>query len=369
MRIAVAGMFAGVPGQGGATWAALQYALGLRRLGHDVIVLEEVPPRAFEQAAVRLEALAGEFGFAGRAALIERGTGRIALADREALIDLLAGAELLLNLSGTVTDEPLLDAVGVRAFVDLDPGFTQLWHAVEGIDMGFDRHDRFVTIGHGIGSPGSAIPDCGRPWLTTPQPILLSHWPFAEVDASERLTSIGHWRAYGSIHHGGVHYGQRAHALRPLFELPERLPIPVELALGIDPGERTDIEALDAHGWGRVDPLAVASTPAAYAAFVSGSWAELGVAKLGYVASRCGWFSDRSVCYLASGRPVIAHDTGFGDWLAGSDGVFPFSSVDDVAAAVEALRSDYGRHRRAARELAETVFDSDRVLGELLACL
>lgn len=369
MRIVVAGMLAAVPRQGGATWAVLQYVLGLRRLGHEVIVVEEVEPEGFAAVAERFAALAGEFELGPHAALIERGTGATAGLQRADLLRAATGADLLLNISGALTDEAVLAAVRVRVFVDLDPAFTQLWHAAEGVDMGFDRHDRFVTIGREIGRPGCDVPTCDRAWITTPQPIVLDHWPPAGEVVHDGLTTVGHWRAYGSIHHDGVHYGQKAHALRPLIDIPQRARAPFLLALGIHPDERDDLAALDRHGWRLLDPAAVAGTPADYRAFVQGSWAEFGIAKLGYVVSRCGWFSDRSLCYLASGRPVIAQDTGFGSWLPTGEGLFAFSTADDVAAAVDALRADYPRHRRAARELAEAVFDSDRVLPELLACL
>ena len=368
-RIVVAGMLAGVPRQGGATWAVLQYVLGLRRLGHEVVVVEEVAPEAFAGAAPRLAALARAFDLGPWAALVARGSGEVAGLERTALARAVDGADLLLNLSGTLTDEDLLGRVGVRAFVDLDPAFTQLWHAAEGVDMGFDRHDRFVTIGQAVGRPDCAVPTCGREWITTPQPIVLEHWPVAREPVEPTLTTVGHWRAYGSIHHDGVHFGQKAHALRPLLDLPGRTDAEFLLALGIHPDETADLDALRREGWRLADPDAVAGSPEAYAAFVRGSWAEFGVAKSGYVASRCGWFSDRSLCYLASGRPVLAHDTGFGDWLPVGEGLLAFSSADDVVAGIEALRGDYARHRRAARALAEDVFDADRVLPDLLARL
>jgi hypothetical protein len=279
------------------------------------------------------------------------------------------GADVLLNLSGTLTDPGLLATVDVRVFVDLDPAFTQLWHAAEGVDMGLDDHERHVTIGMAVGTGGCTVPTCGRDWIRTPQPLVLEHWPVAGAARDQALSTVGHWRAYGSIHHDGVHYGQKAHALRPLLDLPRRTGARFAPALAIHPDEHTDLDALRAHGWQLQNPAQVAATPEAYRAFVQGSWAEFGLAKLGYVASRCGWFSDRSLCYLASGRPVIAQDTGFTDWLPTGNGLFAFTDADDVATALDALHEDYPRHRRAARELAETVFDSDRVLPELLACL
>ena len=367
LRIVLSGMLAGVPGQGGASWAVLQYLLGLRRLGHDVLFVEPAAPDAHARAY--FEALVERFELHGSAALLDPATGESVGVPRSALLEFAAGADLLLNISGLLADEELLGAIGVRAFIDLDPGFAQLWQAAEGIDMGFDRHNRFVTIGGRIGAADCPVPTCGRDWITTLQPIVLEHWPLAERIEHDALTTVGHWRAYGSIEHDGVLYGQKAHTLRALFELPQRSRARVALALGIHRDEWRDLAALEQHGWELVDPTRVACTPDAYAAFVRGSWAEFGLAKSGYAAARCGWFSDRSVCYLASGRPVLAFDTGFAADVATGDGLLAFSTTDEAAAGIESLRAGYERHRRAARALAEDVFDSDRVLRRLLACL
>src|SRR5262249_55291035 len=138
------------------------------------------------------------------------------------------------------------------------------------------------------------------------------------------------------------------------------------LALAIDPGEARDLAALAAHGWALADPAVVARDPACYRAFVQGSRAEVGIAKDGYVTARCGWVSGRRACYLASGRPVLAQDTGFGSFLPTGAGLFAFATVEDVLAALEELGRDYARHARAARAVAEEWFDSDRVLPRLL---
>ncbi len=367
LRIVLSGMLAGVPGQGGASWAVLQYLLGLRRLGHDVLFVEPAAPGPGTRAY--FAALVERFALQGRAALLDPVTGQSTGVARARVLEYAAGADLLLNISGLLADDELLDSIGVRAFVDLDPAFTQLWHATQDIDMGFDRHNRFVTIGGRIGSADCPVPTCGRDWITTLQPIVLAHWPVAERVEQHALTTVGHWRAYGSIEHDGVLYGQKAHTLRALLELPRRSGARFALALGIHPDERRDLAALDEHGWELVDPARVAHTPDAYAAFVRGSWAEFGLAKSGYAAARCGWFSDRSVCYLASGRPVLALDTGFTPDIPTGDGLLAFSTVDEAVAGVQTLRDGYEHHRRAARLLAEDVFASDRVLGRLLACL
>jgi hypothetical protein len=357
VKIVVSGMTSDTPGQGGATWAVLQYVLGLRKLRHDVALVE--PVRSLERSAGYFRRLARTFALDG--ILLERGSDR--------RIELTTwrpdGADLLLNLSGVLPESLRAD---LSVYVDLDPGFTQAWHE-QGVDVGLEGHDRFVTVGRLIGQPDCPVPVCNRRWITTPQPVVLGHWPYATEVRHEAATTIGHWRSYGSFVHGGIHYGQRAHATRELIRLPGLTKVRVLLALGIDRAERDDLAALSDHGWELTDPTEVASTPEAYRTFVQGSLLELGIPKRGYVESRSGWFSDRSVCYLASGRPVVAQDTGFTDWLPTGEGLLSFGTVEEAAGALEEAVGDYDRHRRAAREIAGEVFDSDRVLKELLACL
>jgi hypothetical protein len=366
LKILLAGMVAGEPHQGGASWAVLQYVAGLRALGHEVLLIEPVaaerlaPGGAIADYFERLPLLEG------RAALLGRGSRETAGVPYDALARAARGADLLLNVSGMLRDERLLEAIGVRAFLDLDPGFNQVWEET-GCAMGMDLHTDFVSVGQRLGRPDCPIPDCGRDWVGTLPPVALEHWP-AEPAPPRRdaFTSVGHWRSYGSVDHGGLRYGQRAHSLRELFELPRRAGARFELALGIHPDEVPDLEALRANGWGLLDPYEVAGDPAAYAEFVRGSRAELAVAKSGYAVSRSGWFSDRSACYLASGRPVVAQDTGFGDFLPSGEGLLAFAGVEEAAVAVAAVESDPGRHAAAARAIAEEHLDARKVLTRLL---
>jgi hypothetical protein len=270
------------------------------------------------------------------------------------------------NLAGLLVDDRLTRAIPVRIYIDLDPVFTQLWHAVEGIDMRFDGHTHFVTVGLALARGGGTAPSCGRDWIATLPPVVLDLWPQNGATPRDALTTVGNWRAYGSVEHDGVFYGQKAHALRPLAELPRRCSQRLELALAIDPGETADLALLAQNGWQLVDPHQVAATPAAYQRYVSSSWGEFGLAKHGYVVSGCGWFSDRSAVYLASGRPVIALETGFSRFLPAGEGLFAVSGLDEIVAAIEQLRQDYGRHAAAAVDLAREFFDSDRVLARLL---
>jgi hypothetical protein len=370
LKVLLSGMAAGDPGQGGATWAVLQYFLGLRDLGHDVILVEPVDPVAgrAEPAAATTAYFRSLSQLTGRAALLCRGSeSTVGLPYRD-LLSFAREADLLINVSGMLEDPRLLEPIPARAFLDLDPGFNQAWH-LSGEDMRLDNHTHFLTVGQSVGRPGCAVPTCGRRWITTLPPVVLRAWPARPIRSGGSFTTVGHWRSYGSLEHGGIHYGQRAHSLRPLMRLPQEAGEHFELALGIHPDETRDLQQLREHGWQLLDPTAVAGTPELYAAFIAGSMAELGVAKSGYVASRSGWFSDRSACYLASGRPVVAQETGFGAALPVGEGLLSFTTLDDAVGAVEEVRRSPSTHAKRAREIAEDVLDSRQVLSRMLRCL
>jgi hypothetical protein len=203
-------------------------------------------------------------------------------------------------------------------------------------------------------------------WLKTLQPIVLEHWQTAAQVGYDAFTTVGNWRGYGSIQHEGVHFGQKAHSLRQFLDLPALTHESFVLALSIHPDETKDLAALARNGWQLIDPTRVAGSPGAYRNFIQASKAEFGIAKSGYVASHCGWFSDRSACYLASGRPVIAQDTGFSRYLPTGEGLFAFTTSEEVVQAAEEVRTDYNKHASQARSLAEEYFDSAKVLPKLL---
>lgn len=358
-------MVAGDPAQGGATWAVLQYLLGLESLGHVVHLVE--PVERLDRASVEyFDRLTAEFDIRDRSALLVEETHETAGIPYKQIAEAAAGADLLLNISGMLRDPELTSPPAVRVFLDLDPAFNQLWHVGEGVDMGLDLHNRFATIGLAIGALDCTVPTCGRSWITTAQPVFMPSWEAAKTIETDAFTTVGNWRAYGSIEWNGVHYGQRAHSMRELFELPERTEERLAPALAIHPEETPDLELLDRHGWELLDPARVAGTPGDYRNFVRGSKAELGIAKSGYVASRCGWFSDRSACYLASGRPVVTQETGFSAFLPSGDGLIGFSTVEEAREGIERVRLDYPAHARAGRALAEEWFDSAKVLPRLL---
>jgi len=374
--VVVSGMVARVPGQGGATWAALQYVLGLRQLGHRVLFVEELDPAHLSpdgatllgsRNAAYFRKVIRRFGLGGMAALVLRGTRETVGLSIGELEREIGPDSLLLNLSGSLRGRELLERFTRRIYVDLDPAFTQIWHHVEGIDMGLGGHTHFATVGANIGDEGCDVPTCDVPWIHISPPVVLDLWEPGAPLRRDAYTTVANWRAYGSVHWNGVHYGQKAHAFREIYDLPrlvakERF----EVALAIHQDETPDLDALSSHKWHVLDPARVAGSPVRFRRFVRESWAELGVAKTGYVRSRCGWFSDRSACYLAAGRPVLAQDTGFGSRLPTREGLLPFATVEEAAEGVRTIRAEYARHARAARRIAEDHLDARKVLGRLL---
>jgi hypothetical protein len=366
LKILLAGMVAGDPRQGGASWAVLQYVAGLRSLGHEVVLVEPVAADGLDPSGEVAKYFDRLPLLDGNAALLASGTEQTLGLPFAELLRFAAEVDLLIDVSGMLRDERLLEPIPVRAFLDLDPGFNQVWHET-GEDMGIDRHTHWVSVGQSLDRDDCPIPTCGRDWIPTLPPVALDHWPVAEsAPEREAFTTVGHWRSYGSIEHDGVRYGQRAHSLRELIELPRLAGSRFQLALGIHPDETSDLKALGDNGWELLDPLAVAGTPDAYAEFVRGSKAELSVAKSGYVASRSGWFSDRSACYLASGRPVVAQDTGFSNFLPIGEGLLAFDDTAEAAAAVATVEGNLDRHAKAARSIAEEHLDARKVLPPLL---
>jgi hypothetical protein len=357
----------------------LSYLLGFRRLGYEVVFIDRLagasepagPPSAAAAAsspeARWLAATMADAGLEGRYAMLIDGSGETLGLSRRELLRELERASFLLNVNGFLEDEELLAAVPRRVYLDIDPGFAQIWEA-EGLANGFAGHDDFVTVGANIGSGDCRVPSGGRRWIATLPPVLLDRWPPAPPGSA--FTSVGSWRGpFGPIEHDGVSYGLRVHEFRRFFELPARVAAPFVLALEIDPEDHRDRGALRAGGWELIDPLEELGDFAAYRRFVSSSMAEIAIAKGLYVGTRGGWFSDRSATYLASGKPVLALDTGFGEALPTGRGLLCFTDLDGAVAAAEEVRANLDEHSAAARAIAEEHLDSSAVLRRLLARL
>lgn len=380
--IVVAGSLAQKPRQGGHTWQFLNYLLGFRRLGWDVLFLDRLesgmcvddrgePCDVERSVNLRyvIEVL-GRFGLADSFSLAyDRGATTFGLP-RGDVLRFLRRSAAIVNVMGFLDDEELLRAAPLRVFLDTDPGFGQMWCDLGQADL-FRGHDAHVTIAERIGKPDCTIPTCGIDWIPWRQPVVLDEWPVQPpVDPGSAFTSIGSWRGpYAPVEHGGHTYGLRVHEFRKFLGLPRLTGERFEVALDIHAAETRDLEALAAEGWSLADPADVACDPWRYRDYVQGSRAEFMATKGIYVDTRGGWFSERSICYLASGRPVLAQDTGLDGLLPVGTGLLTFSTAEEAASAVRQVCSEYPRHARAARAIAEECFGSDRVIPDLLAKL
>ena len=380
--VVVAGALAQRPGIGGHAWVFLNWLLGLRAAGFDVLFLDRTEPGMFDDPACPpersqqwqwLSQVMSDVGLDGDVAMLhDRGRVCVGLS-RVEVLERARRAMVLFNFMGYLDDPEILAVVGRRVFVDIDPGFSQLWHAL-GLHDSFAGHDVVATVGLGLGQPGCTIPVDRLEHVTTLPPVALDQWPvlpLPSLDGPARVTSVCTWRGpFGPITHDGVHYGLRVHELRRFATLPRLVRnAALELALDIDPADESDTALLRANGWRLADPRAVAGHPADYRRYLQGSSIELMVAKGMYVRSRGGWFSDRSACYLASGRPVVAQDTGFGDHLPTGEGLLRFDTPTDAADALAEVIGNRRRHSKAARELAADCLDANKVLPALLSRL
>ncbi|HEY1381197.1 MAG TPA: hypothetical protein VGF55_30635 [Gemmataceae bacterium] len=380
--VVYAGTLAQQPRNGGLTWFHLQFLLGLRRLGWHALFLDRLSPEMCVDAAGRPAAfddslnlryflrVMADFGLAGSFSLDYNRGEQVVGVPRGRVLELAERAGLLLNVMGYLDDEAVLARAPRRVFVDIDPGFPQMWRDL-GLHDAFRGHTDFVTLGRNVGRPGCPIPTCGLRWLTMPQPVVLDHWPARPPAPGGAFTTIGAWRGpNGPVEYRGRTYGLRVHEFRKFVGLPARCPGErFELALDIHPGDAADLRRLAENGWAVVDPKAVAGGPAEYRDYVARSKAEFMVPKQMYVAAASGLLSDRSAYYLATGRPVLARDTGLAGLYPTGDGLLTFTTPDEAAAGVEAINRDYDRHCQAARAIAEEYFDSHKVLARLLADL
>jgi hypothetical protein len=359
-----------LPGQ---VWYWLHHLLGLRRLGHDVVFLEECGdfPYAYDfeameeshdarRAAAKVDEILGRFGLGDRWAL-RAGSECYGLACDDFVAFCHDADVLIVPPTALWQWRREYDAPPVRIFLDGDPGFTQL-RALAGdwpIPETIERCNRHFTYGTAIATGAGPLPTLGLEWRFTRPPIVLDEWPVAPPVEGARYTTVMHWSLDASPEWEGETYGQKDEEFERIIDLPRRTRTPLEVALNDGPFER-----LEAHGWH------VVSRPPtdvdAYRDYVRRSRGELSVAKAGYVKARSGWMSERTNCFLASGRPALVQETGLSDWVPTGRGLLTYSSPDEAVEGLEELEREYEHHARAARHVAEA-FDSDRVLTDLLA--
>jgi hypothetical protein len=362
--VVVAGALGNKPGQAGEAWVKLSWIRGLQRLGIEVWFVEQLAESRArdERAPTWFRAVAEQFEFAERAALLS-GAEAIVGPSVEDLIGVAAEATLV-NISGHLTFARLFESFRRRVLVDIDPGFTQFWHEDGLAGANVEGHDVYFTIGELIGTDDCAIPTGGIAWHPVRQPVVLDDWPLIEAGDANRFTTVATWRGpYGPVQVGGRTYGLKVHEFRKFIELPRRSPQRFEIALDIDPGDDRDLTALRDHGWTVVDPRQVAGEPDALRTYVQASGAEFSPAQGMYVDTACGWFSDRSVRYLASGKPVLVQDTGFSRILPVGEGLLAFRTLQEAVSGAAEITARYPEHCAGARKLAEEYFESERVLG------
>lgn len=364
-RILVSGALANKPRSGGEAWVRMSWVRGLRRLGHEVGFVEKIEaaePDNIETFRTAVGALAPEIPVS----LLGADGSSLEGLTLDEVTEWARGADLLVNISGHLEIEPIKEAPRRRAYVDVDPGFTQIW-AEEGAAARLEGHDTYFTVCENIGTAGCSIPTAGREWLPLPPPVTLEDWPLTPAPREGRFTTVATWRSpLGTLTHGDKEYEGKHHQWRRLIHLPRRVDREFEIALQIDPADEPDEIALQANGWHLADPHEVAGDPLAFRTYVQGSAAEFSVAHPVYVDTASGWVSDRTVRYLASGRPALVQDTGIGDRYPLGEGLLTFRTPGEAVAGVESIAADYEAHARAARALAEQHFDSDRVLTRFL---
>ena len=384
MRVVVTGLVATYP-VGGVAWDYLQYVQGFHALGCDVHYLEDTGQWVYDPAAQtftedvsrNVRYLAGALGSLDpsleRRWTVRGPDGRLHGRDERELAALCATTDLFLNVSGSCWLREPYRAARVKAYVDTDPCYSQA--RIAAVDAGtadestrfsvdlMRRHDVFFTNGEHVGAPDCLIPTGGIRWQPTRQPVVLADWPVRAAPDGP-FTTVMSWKIKPTPPVvGGRVYGDKDIEFERFLHLPSRTPETLEVALsGAAPRER-----IAAAGWRLRDGHAVSATMPAYRDYLLGSRGELSIAKNAYVATRSGWFSTRSAAYLACGKPVVVQETGFSAHVPTGPGLHAFSTAEEAVAALAAIRADYARACRHAREVAETWFAADRVCGRLLA--
>jgi hypothetical protein len=378
--VLISGALANKPFNGGNAWTRLSWASGFRRLGFGVCFVEQINRSSCVDASGAItsfensinlaffRAVMDQFGLSHSAALIYEDGEKVHGLPLTELSAQASQADLLFNLSGHLTHADIKDRVGCKVYYDDDPGFTQFWHAAGDPAPRLRGHDFYFTIGANIGATDCVIPTGDITWRHTRPPVMLEEWPVCPPTDIDRFTTVASWRgAYAPVAYNGKTYGLKVHEFRKFIELPQRSRRSFEIALQIHPADKKDLDALLAHGWRITDPRRASDSPDAFRRFVQTSGAEFSVAQGVYVDTNSGWFSDRTVRYLASGRPALVQDTGLSRHYPVGEGLLAFRTLEEAVEGTERIARDYERHCRAARRLAEEYFDSDKVIRGLAA--
>jgi len=386
LRIIVTGLVGLYP-IGGVAWDYLQYVIGLARLGHDVCYYEDSwcwPYHPLKKTTVPEGTYSAEFisNFFQRYApdLKERWQyfhlheERFGM-DQGAFNDIAKTADLFLNVSGACTIPDNLSPRCIKAFLDTDPGYNQIvmserpkWSQnVQQWCETVAAHDRYFTLAENIHSHDCRIPKMGLSWHITRVPIVLDVWEHVlakRLPESASWTTVMTWNPFkGKLMYKGIEYKSKGAEFEKVFELPQRTGLPFTVAVGDD---KAPIQRLLSHGWHVLEGETVSVTPNQYQDFIAGSSGEFSPAKHVYVAMRSGWFSSRSACYLAAGKPVVTQDTAFSSKLPVGKGLLTYTNLEEAVTALRDVEANYTQHAKAARMIAEEHFHSDIVLSQLI---
>lgn len=364
----------------GLAWMHMQIVVGLQRLGHEVYYFEvqsnwpydpvrEMYVGDSEYALPYLARLAKDFGIEDRWAYRRSyGDKQWFGLPRARAEELLLHADAIISVSGATYFSFEGLKVGRLVYLGTDPVEHEVgyFNGNRKIRTIVDQHDVLATYGENIGTPHSPIPPLPGLRAHTRQPVLLDLWEAGPPVKSE-FTTVCNWKGAGEIEfQGEKYYWSKDREFMKFIDLPERIDQPIELAMGLRHLDAETQEMLQSQGWRLRDAHAMTLSPWPYRDYIRASRGEFSVAKDQNVRLRSGWFSERSACYLAAGRPVITQNTGFGTVLPTGEGLFAFDTMDEILAAFEAVRSDYERHSKAARAIAEEYFRAETVLSKLL---
>jgi hypothetical protein len=383
LRIIVTGLVGAIP-VGGVAWDYLQYAIGLARLGHDVVYHEDsaiwpyhpmenqpvdTPYYSVDYIARFFQTYAPEL--AGRWHYRHLGAESFGLSESE-FRNFAKSADLYLNVSAANPLPPVLGSRCVTAFLDTDPGYNQIvlserpsWSAnIEQWAEEFHRYDRHLTYAENIGQKDCLVPQLGVDWITTRAPIVLALWgDRPPTPKGEPWSTVLTWNGFrGPLIYRGREYGSKDMEFAKIASLPGKTSARLKIAIG----GAAPLQSLAAQGWIVVDAPAATLTPEKYQEFIAQSRGEVSTAKNVYVGMKTGWFSCRTACYLAAGRPAIIQDTGFSKHIAVGKGVLAFDTVEQASAAIAVVEGNYLEHAAAARAIAAQYFDSDQVLARML---